>query len=105
MSFIRKGFFEYRTFRRKEEVHIGRILLSKAGYEHMTRHIDDQPDITTVYEFKNSFFQEMKDIYAKEAGWFLLNHDIHSIVLQSSPEAEYLHHRIMKLIAQKKATR
>lgn len=105
MSFIRKGFFEYRTFRRAEDVHVGRILLSKAGYEHITRHIDDHPDITTVYEFKRSFFHEMKDIYSKEAGWFLLNQDIHSIVLQSSPEAEYLHNRIMKLITHKKAAR
>jgi AraC-like DNA-binding protein len=103
MSFIRKGFFEYRTFRRNDDVHVGRVLLSKAGYEHVTKHIDDQPDITTVYEFKESFFKEMQTTYIKEAGWFLQNNDIHSIVLQCAAETEYLHHKVLKLISSKKA--
>lgn len=55
LSFIRKGFFEYRVFNGNQEVHIGRILISKPDYEQVTRHIDNQPDITTAFEFKKFF--------------------------------------------------
>src|SRR5215831_16841426 len=63
LSFIRKGFFEYQTFRRKDEMHAGRILISKPGYEHVTGHIDGQPDISTVIEFTADFFSEITDQY------------------------------------------
>src|SRR5438874_10609654 len=80
-SFIRKGFFEYRTFRRRDEVHVGRILLTKPGYEHTTRHIDNQPDLVTVFEFKNWFFERLKDEFYPSANWFLANNDIHAMML------------------------
>src|SRR5215831_844039 len=102
VSFIRKGFFEYRTFRRNEEMHVGRVLVSKPGFEHTTRHIDSQPDITTCIEFRNDFFKEIQQQYAKEAGWFFNNPDIHSLLIQCSPGSEYLHHHILQLISQKK---
>ena len=97
LSFIRKGFFEYQTFRRKDEVHAGRILVSKPGYDHIIRHVDAQPDITTVFEFTVDFFEGTQEQY-KQADWFLKNNDIHSIILQSNPELEYLHNSIWKKI-------
>lgn len=96
MSFIRKGFFEYRTFKKTHEAHTGRILLSKPGYEHTIKHIDKQPDITTVFEFKSSFFTEICEQYKNTAGWFLDNNDIHSVILSSGPEQEYLHHGVLQ---------
>src|SRR4030095_12107645 len=102
VSFIRKGFFEYRTFRRNEEVHIGRVLISKPGFEHTTRHIDNQPDITTVFEFKQSFFEKLKRDYSPEAGWFLQSKDMHAIMLSCSTEAEYLHHHILQLVQKRR---
>jgi AraC-like DNA-binding protein len=98
ISFVRKGFFEYNTFRRSHEAHSGRILVSKPGYEHTTRHIDNQPDITTVFEFQPEFLKEIQVQYREEAGWFLSNHDIHSVLLLSGAETDYLHHVILELI-------
>lgn len=97
-SFIRKGFFEYRTFRRRDEVHVGRILLTKPGFEHTTRHIDNQPDLTTVFEFKPWFFERLKEDYSPSANWFLNNNDIHAMMLSCSVEAEYLFNHIMQSI-------
>jgi len=102
LSFIRKGFFEYQTFRRKDEMHAGRILISKPGYEHVTGHIDGQPDISTVIEFTADFFGEIADQYP-QAAWFLKNNDIHSLLLKSSPELDYLHNSLWKKVQQKKA--
>ena len=93
MSFVQKGYFGYKTFRREDDMHTGRVLLSKAGFEHITTHIDQQPDVTTVFEFTVSFFEEIQAQY-KSAHWFLSNHDVHSVVLISGAEEEYLHHAI-----------
>ncbi|HEV8282760.1 MAG TPA: helix-turn-helix transcriptional regulator [Chitinophagaceae bacterium] len=102
VSFIRKGFFGYQTFRRKDEVHAGRVLISKPGYEHIATHIDGQPDIVTVFEFKADFLREMQEQY-KQAAWFLKNNDIHSLLLQSNPELDYFHNLIWKKAEKKNA--
>ena len=99
ISFIRKGFFEYKTFRRNDELHVGRFLISKPAYEHTTRHIDNQPDVTTSFKFTTGFFRLMQEQYAAEAGWFLNNNDIHSLMLHANPELDYLHHRILQLLS------
>ena len=104
VSFIRKGYFEYKTFRKDDELHVGRLLISKPGYEHITGHIDNQPDTTTGFEFTPGFFRIMQDQYAALAGWFLKNNDIHSLMLRSNAELDYLHHRILKVLEQKQAS-
>ena len=101
ISFIRKGFFEYKTFRRDDELHVGRMLISKPGFEHITRHIDDQPDVTTGFEFIVDFFHLLQDQYAAQAGWFLKNNDIHSLMLRCNAELDFLHHRILQMLQQK----
>ena len=101
ISFVRNGFFEFRTFRRNDELHVGRLLVSKPGFEHTTRHIDSQPDLTTSLEFTSAFFRSIKEQYASEAGWFLNNHDIHSLMLHCNAQLDYQHHRILLALRQK----
>ncbi len=98
ISFVRKGFFEFQTFRRNDELHVGRMLISKPGYEHTTKHIDSQPDLTTSFEFTTDFFRLIKEHYASRAGWFLNNNDIHSLLLYRNAELDLLHHRIFQLL-------
>lgn len=98
ISFIHTGFFGYRTFRKEDEAHTGRILISKPGFEHTTRHIDGQPDITTTLEFTMDFLKVIASHYAKEAGWFLQNNDVHSLVINSDPELDHLHHIFLQLV-------
>ena len=103
ISFIRKGFFEYQTFKRSDEVHVGRILISKPGYEHRTRHIDSQPDLVTIFEFRRNFFEEtIIDVYGNKLPWILKNNDIHSLMVNATPELEYHHQRIFQKVASKK---
>ena len=101
ISFVRKGFFEFQTFRRNDEMHIGRMLVSKPGYEHTTRHIDSQPDLTTSFEFTTEFFRIVKYEFAAQAGWFLNNNDIHSLMLYCNAELDLLHYRIFQILASK----
>jgi AraC family transcriptional regulator len=98
ISFIQTGYFEYRTFKRQDDVHAGRILVSKPDIPHTTRHIDGQPDITTTLEFIPDLLRTIAANYATEAGWFLQNKDIHSLVISSDPELDHLHHLLLQLI-------
>ncbi|PWT70973.1 MAG: AraC family transcriptional regulator [Bacteroidetes bacterium] len=102
VSFIRKGFFEYRVFRHQYEAHAGRLLISKPAYEHRARHIDDQPDVTTVFEFKPEFFDLLKEQYRASAGWFLDNNDLHALLLTCSIESDWLHHHILEIVQSKR---
>lgn len=103
ISFIRKGFFEYQTFKRNDEVHVGRMLISKPGFEHRTRHINSQPDIVTIFEFKRNFFEEsILDMYSDKLPWLLKNNDLHSLMINTTPELEYHHKSIFEKITSKK---
>ena len=105
ISFVRNGFFEYQTFRRNDELHVGRLLVSKPGYEHTTRHIDNQPDLTTSFEFTSDFFRNIKEQYEPGAGWFLRNNDIHSLMLHGNAQLDYLHHRMLQILGQRLSSR
>lgn len=91
ICFIRSGFFEHQVFRRNHEAHVGRILVAKPRIEHVTRHIDNQPDLCTVFDFTHAFYSHLTDNYKKELGWFFDNPDLHSVLIQTNPETEYVH--------------
>ena len=103
ISFIRKGFFEYQTFRRNDELHVGRLLVSKPGYEHTTRHIDNQPDVTSSFKFTTGFFRIIQEQYASGASWFLKNNDIHALMLRGNAQLDYLHHRVLQIVGTRQA--
>lgn len=98
VTFIRSGFFEYRGFRTRHEGHVGRILISKPGYEHTTRHIDHAPDINTIFEFRKGFFRSLAEQQTGTAGLFLKNQDIQSLMLNSNAALEYRHQYILRMI-------
>lgn len=93
--FVRSGYFEFRAFRSNHQAHIGRVLVSKPGFEHRTHHIDQQPDICSVFDFTPSFYQSLQDHYRAEALWFFGNRDIHHVTLNCSPEIEHFHFLIL----------
>ncbi len=102
LVFIRKGFFEYRSYRRNDEIHVGRVLISKPGYEHTTRHINDQADVLTILEFKKEFFTgAILEQFGNKLPWILKNNDIHSLMVNITPGLEYHHQRILQKIATK----
>ncbi|MFZ6001055.1 MAG: helix-turn-helix domain-containing protein [Bacteroidota bacterium] len=93
--FVRSGYFQYRVFRRELDVHVGRVLISKEGSTHFTHHIDNQPDVCSVFEFTSEFLQSLREQYKTETSWFFSNNDLHSLVLNCNAEIDYLHHHIL----------
>ncbi|HEX8060510.1 MAG TPA: AraC family transcriptional regulator [Cyclobacteriaceae bacterium] len=97
LCFVRTGYFEFEVFRNNLEVHVGRVLITKPGSEHVARHIDDQPDVCTVFDFRNDFYESLREHYRYELPWFFENNEMHSLLIRCSPEVDYLHNRILKL--------
>lgn len=93
--FVRSGYFEFEVFRNNLEVHVGRVLVSKPGSEHIARHINDHPDICSVFDFKDDFYKLLRERY--DLPWFFDNNDIHSLLIKCLPELDYLHNNILKL--------
>jgi AraC-like DNA-binding protein len=98
--FVRKGYFEYRVFRRNLEVHVGRVLISKAGTTHYTHHIANQPDVCSVLYFTNAFVERLREKYPA-AAWFFDNPDVQSLLLKCTPEADYFHFMLLNKSAMK----
>lgn len=105
ICFVRSGFFEYRIHKRDYDVHVGRVLISKPDYTYRTKHIDEQPDICSVFDFTQSFYEKVKEWYGKDAYWFFNNTDIHSVLVHTSAEIEYFHRTIMNKLLHVKQDR
>ena len=95
ICFVRSGYYEQRIFNDEHEVHAGRILLSKPNLSYTIRHIDDQPDRCTIIRFSNEFYEQVKQLYKKQAHWFFSNRDIQSVVLKSQADIEFIHRQIL----------
>jgi AraC family transcriptional regulator len=96
--FVRQGFYEQRVFKGNHEMHVGRVLVSKPDIEFTIRHIDHQPDVCTSFRFEPSFYMHVKERYGKEANWFFVNPDLHSVLLSSNPSIEFLHQHILSRV-------
>lgn len=102
ICFVRSGYFQYRILDNKFDTHVGRVLVSKPDFEHATYHIDNQPDICTVFEFNARFYDSMKEVYGNENSWFFNNANIKSLLLQTHPGIEYYHRQILNALLHNK---
>lgn len=98
ICFVRSGYFQYRILDKKFDTHVGRVLVSKPDFEHMTYHIDEQPDICTVIDFNPRFYESMKETYGQDSGWFFNNPDVKSVLLQTPAGIEYYHRLILNTL-------
>ena len=100
ISFIRKGNFIFNTFRNSHDSYTGRILITKPGYERTVTHAHRVPDECTIFDFTNGFYDKITESYPSIK--FLFNHDVHSSLVKTTPEAEVLHENILSNVWKKK---
>jgi len=101
LGFVRKGYFEFNTFRQKHEAFSGKVLIDKPGIEYTVTHTIPRPDECTVINFTSDFYHEMEDNFDLKRSWFFSHPDIHSLLLKVGPEVEYLHNQLLTRIADK----
>lgn len=105
ISFIRKGNFLFNVFRHSFDSHTGRMLVTKPGYEHTVTHVHTVPDECTIVEFRRSFYDELLDHFGRKALFFFNNNDLHSLLLATSVETEYIHQNLIRSAGLKRTTK
>lgn len=103
ISFVRKGNFLFNVFRRSLDSYNGCILITKPYYERTVTHAHAVPDECTIFEFRPDFFQKLQQHYSRSK--FFTNNDLHSTLLRTSTETEFLHFTIMQLILQRSGSK
>ena len=94
ICYIRRGSFLYEVFNDDLESYNGKFLINKPGFTHRVKHYPAQPDECTVISINSSFYDLLKDQFSTKLDGFFTNPDVHSILVNATPESEYLHYRL-----------
>ncbi len=103
ISFVRKGNFLFNVFRHSYDSYSGCVLVTKPGYERTVTHTHTIPDECTIFDFKPTFFEELTHQYKSIK--FLRDNDLHSTLLKTNAETEFLHFQILQLIFSKSGSK
>src|SRR5258706_2194439 len=96
ISFVRKGNFLFNVFRHSLDSYNGCVLITKPGYEHTVTHTHTVPDECTIFDFKRDFYDELTQQYGHSG--FFSDNDLHSTLVHTNPETEFLHFYIHQLV-------
>jgi AraC-like DNA-binding protein len=72
------------------------VLITKPGYERTVTHVHTIPDECTIFDFKKSFYDELAQHYGNSK--FFSDNDLHSTLVHTNPEMEFLHFYILQII-------
>jgi AraC family transcriptional regulator len=103
ICYVSRGSFLFKIFSGELECFNSRFLLNRPGFNHRVKHYPAQPDECIIIGFNADFYDKIKEVYQQTLNGFLTKEDIHSIVLQSSPETEYLIFRLKNALASKES--
>jgi AraC family transcriptional regulator len=94
--FVKKGNFVIDVAPKTFEMHTGHVIIEKADYEYNLRPAMGE---CSIFNFTSSFYREFIKDYDLGRSFFFSNANMLSLVLNSSPEIDYLHHQILKKIS------
>lgn len=103
ISFVRKGNFLFNVFRRSLDSYTGCVLITKPGYERTVTHTHAVPDECTIFEFRNDCYLELLQRYGKAS--FFSDEDLHSTLVRTTAETEFLHYYIIKQLVGRRPPR
>jgi AraC family transcriptional regulator len=103
ISFVRKGNFLFNVFRNSLDSYTGCVLVTKPEYERTVTHIHTIPDECTIIQFKPAFYAALIDQYKQTL--FFRDNDLHSTLIKTGTDLEFLHYQILQLVATRSASK
>lgn len=103
ISFVRKGNFLFNVFRHSLDSYNGCILITKPFYERTVTHSHAVPDECTILEFRNDFYMQIQERYPHSK--FFTDNDLHSTLLRTNMETEFLHFMVTQLALQRSGSK
>jgi AraC family transcriptional regulator len=104
ISFVRKGNFLFNVFRHSLDSYNGCVLITKPGYERTVTHTHTIPDECTILDFKNNFYREWL-LQQYHNSKFFRDNDLHSTLVKTDAETEFLHFLILQLVQNRHGSR
>lgn len=95
-TMVREGNFLFDVSPRKNDMHTGHIIIEKANIEYNLR---PSSGSCTIFNFSDSFYRELVDDCNLHHSFFFPNSNLVSLVIQTVPEIEYMHHLIVRRAA------
>ena len=97
IAYIRKGNFQFNTFRNELDAYHGLFLVNKPDYEYQVKHVHNLPDECTIFSISETVLDALKG-QAGQFDWFFNDPDKKSVLIRATPATEYLHHCIFNLL-------
>jgi AraC-like DNA-binding protein len=91
------------VFRHSLDSYNGCVLVTKPGYERTVTHTHTVPDECTIFDFKMDFYRELLEQYG--GMHFFTSNDLHSTLVKTNTETEFLHFHILRLILGKQGSK
>lgn len=103
ISFVRTGNFLFNVFRNSLDSYTGCVLVTKPGYERTVTHVHTVPDECTIFDFKTGFYPALLEYYGGVQ--FFRSNDLHSTLVKTNAETEFLHYYILRLVLANQGTK
>ena len=97
VAYIRKGNFQFNTFRNELDAYHGLFLVNKPDHEYQVKHVHNLPDECTIFSISETVLDALKG-QAGQFDWFFNDPDKKSVLIRATPATEYLHHCILSLL-------
>lgn len=98
ISFTRKGFLTFNSFRQSHEECNTRILIEKPGCEFTLQRRGGGSGCGTTFRFTHEAYAAIQERPGLRSSLFFRNPDIFSMLVAATPEAEYLYHTILNCL-------
>jgi AraC family transcriptional regulator len=92
MVYIKRGSFLFNLSRKEHDIHSGYILLEKPDCDYKMRPSAGE---CTIFNFTDDFYNQFITEMNLKQVLFFTNKNLLSVVLQSTPATDYLHHQIL----------
>jgi AraC family transcriptional regulator len=90
---IKKGNYLFDLHKDSYNTHLGHIIIEKPNYQYSLRPCAGE---CSIFNFTNEFYKQYVDSLGLVYSFFFSNNNISSLMLNATPEAEYLHSQILR---------
>ena len=101
INFTRSGYFTFNSYLRSDEEYTSRVLIEKPGCEFKLTQEHAGAGSCTVIRFTEEAYEAIRERFRLKEVSFFSNDNLFAVMLAASPEADYLHHTILRSLASK----
>jgi AraC family transcriptional regulator len=101
ISFTRKGYLTFNSFRQSHEECNTRVLIEKPGCEFTLQHRGPGAGCGTSFRFTQEAYDLLKERPGLKHSLFFRNPSIFSMLVAATPEAEYLYYAILNCLVKR----